>query len=57
MWSIGLVPGGNPRDLTLWATTGAIRRSGRANQIIGSKDVLARPQWVGHESMAAALGW
>jgi hypothetical protein len=57
MWSIGLVPGGNPRDLTLWATTGAIRRSGRANQIIGSKDVFARSQWVGRESMGAALGW
>src|SRR5260221_8756718 len=23
VWSIGLVPGGNPRDLTIWATTGA----------------------------------
>src|SRR5215831_10149804 len=37
--SIGLVPRGSPRDLTRLATG--------ANQIIGSKDVFARPRRVG----------
>jgi hypothetical protein len=56
VWSIGLAPGGSPRDLILWATTGAIRRSGAPIKSLDQQMFWRDPQWVGRESIGAALG-
>src|SRR5262249_34891100 len=43
VWSIGLVPGGARATSRYGRRPAGPRRSGHAHQIIGSKDVLARP--------------